>query len=79
MERNQRIVQNIAHVDLGALLPHLRVLLHHQPADVGEEEPSPGVVGISRGLGELVVDTVVADPFVDCVLWVFGHLIVEQD
>lgn len=38
------------------------MLAHQQPADVGEEEPLFGVVGVRVRLGVLVVDAVVPGP-----------------
>ena len=68
MELNEGIVDDIAHVDLDALLHHVRVLLHHQPANVREEEPAVGVVGVRRGLRVLVVHAMVPNPFENGVL-----------
>lgn len=38
------------------------MLAHQQPADVGEEEPPFGIVGVRVRLGELVVDAMVPGP-----------------
>lgn len=49
------------------------MLPHQQPADVGEEEPPFGVVGVRVGLGELVVDAVVPGPLEYVVLVTVGE------
>ena len=62
------ILEQIAAVDSGAAPLHFGVFLHQQPADVGEKEAATRVVRISVRLAELVVDSVVATPFVDIIL-----------
>lgn len=44
------------------------MLFTHQPADVGEEEPTVHVVGISISLRVLVMDSMISGPFVKIVL-----------
>lgn len=68
MELNDRVIQDVAHVKLVTLFDHFRVLVHHQPADVGEEESTIGIVWISRGFRELVVNAMIANPIIEGVL-----------
>lgn len=68
MELHNRILQYITHVEQLALAHHLRVLVHHQPADMCEEEAAIRVVRIGVRLGELVVHAMVAHPIVDRIL-----------
>lgn len=68
MELDHGIGQDIAHVDLLALMEHVRVFVHHQPAAVREPEAPVRVVGVSIGLRVLVVDTMIPHPVEDGVL-----------
>lgn len=58
----------IAHVDLGAIFFHIRVLFAHQPAHVREKETAAGVVRVSIRISKLVMHAVVANPLDDAVL-----------
>lgn len=62
MELHDRILEDVGHVQQLALANHLRMLVHHQPADVRKEEAPIRVVRISVRLGELVVHSMVAHP-----------------
>lgn len=62
LEHHHRVGLQVGQVQLPAFFNHVRMLAHQQPANVGEEEPPLGVVGVRIRLGELVVDTVVPGP-----------------
>lgn len=62
LEHHHRVGLQVGQIQLLAFLDHVRVLAQQQPADVGEEEPPFGVVGVCVGLGEPVVDAVVPGP-----------------
>jgi hypothetical protein len=72
LENDDRVLQNIAHVDGFSAPFDFGMLLAQQPSDVGEKETTAGVVRISVGLAKLVVDAVISAPFVNVVLFVFG-------
>lgn len=59
---------HVAHVYLGSLLDDVGMLADQQPAHVGEEEASFSVVRVGVGVCELVVHSVISDPFVQMVL-----------
>lgn len=60
-----RIVLQIAHVNLSPLFYNLWVFLATQPAHVSEEKSSTRIVWISVGIGEFVVDSVISSPVDD--------------
>lgn len=62
LEHHHRVGLQVGQVQLLAFFDHVRMLAHQQPADVGEEEPPFGIVGVRVRLGELVVDAVVPGP-----------------
>lgn len=68
MELNDRVCQDIAHVDSSALLEDQWVLLQHQPSNVGKEEAAIGVVRIGIGFRVLMMNSMISDPIVKCVL-----------
>lgn len=68
LEHHHFVGLYVAQVQLLALLYHIWVLAHQQPANVGEEKAPHGVVGVCICLGEFVVDTMVPDPLVDVIL-----------
>ena len=63
------ITSDVTDVDQSALGLDLGVFARHQPAAVGEEETTLGVVRVGVGLRVLVVHAVVAHPVDDRVLW----------
>lgn len=68
LESHNRILHNVVHADLTALLDDLGMLSHQQPANVGKEESAVGVVGISVSLRILVVNSMIASPLVNVIL-----------
>lgn len=72
LENDDRVLQNIAHVDGFSAPFDFGMLLAQQPSDVGEKETAAGVVRISVRLAKFVVDAVISAPFVNVVLFVFG-------
>lgn len=54
---------DVAHVHLFAVFLHRRMMLHHQPADVREEEAAISVMRIRASVRESVMRSVDADPF----------------
>lgn len=77
MELDDGIVGDVAEVHFAAVLDHVGVFLHHEPADVRVPEPTVGIVGICRRLRELVVHPMVTNPFVNGVLYmkiIFIHI-----
>lgn len=68
METHHRIGQNVTHIDLSAATQHIRMLQHHKPTDVGEEETAICIVRISIGFRILVMHTMIAHPIVQGVL-----------
>lgn len=79
MELDDRIGEDVAHVDLAALLLDQRMLVHHEPADVRKEEAPVRVVRIGVRLRVFVVHPVVAHPVVDGVLAGHGEAQGEND
>jgi hypothetical protein len=75
LELNNRIGQDVTHVDLFPTSFHLRVFLHHQPSDVREEQSAARVVRVGICLAVLVVDPVVSDPLEEWVLWKYVYKI----
>ena len=59
------ICQKVTTIDHFPAPDHLRVLLAHQPAHVGEEETPFSVVRIGVRLTEFVMNSMVSGPFVD--------------
>ena len=72
LENDDRVLQNIAHVNGFPPSFHFGVLLAQQPADVSEEETASGVVRISISFAKFVVDAVISAPFVNVVLYSGG-------
>lgn len=68
VEADHGISQNVAHVDLATTTKYLRMLQHHQPAHVGEEESPVSIVGIRIRLRVFVMNSMVANPVVQGVL-----------
>lgn len=64
MELNDRVIQDVGHVQHVAFSDYIRVLVHHQPADMGKEETTIAIVWIGISFGEFVVHTVIAHPIV---------------
>ena len=64
LKHDNRIVVQVAQVDLPALGDHLGVLPAQQPTDVAEEKSPVAVVRVGIGVRELVVDPVVPSPLV---------------
>lgn len=62
LEHHHLVGLQVGQVQLPAFFDDVGMLAHQQPADVGEEEPPFGVVGVRVGLRELVVDAVVPGP-----------------
>lgn len=71
MELDDRIRENVAHVDLLSLAHYIRMLVHHQPPTVGEPKATIRVMGISVCFRVFMMHTMVPDPVVNCVL--AGH------
>ena len=68
LEHDDAVLLQVRDVDGAALDEDVRVLAHHQPANVGEAESALGVVRVPVGLRVLVVDAVVTSPFQNVVL-----------
>lgn len=47
LELDHRISKQVSDIQLSPLLDDIRMLAHQQPPNVGEEEASAGIVGIS--------------------------------
>lgn len=62
MEKKSFVVLQIAHVDFRAERLNVRMLLNKQPAHVGKEKSPLRIMGIGISVGELVVNTVIANP-----------------
>jgi len=65
LKHDDRVLMEVAEIQLLPGADHLWVLLDVQPAHVGEEKTAHGVMRISVSLTVLVVDAVVAGPVVD--------------
>lgn len=68
LKHDHRVGLQVFHVDAAALGHDVRMLADHQPAHVREEKPAGRVVRVGVRVGELVMDSVVADPFVYVIL-----------
>lgn len=68
LEADNWILQQVAHLDTGSPDQDVRVLLHHEPAHVTEEESPFRVMRISVCLTELVVNTMITAPLVNVIL-----------
>lgn len=68
LEPDDGVIQQVSEIQFPPLLYDVPVLAHEQPADVGEEEATAGIVRVRVRLGVLVVHTVVSAPLVDVVL-----------
>ena len=62
MKGDNRILQNVGHVDHLTTPQHLGMFRLHEPAHVGEEETSMRVMWVGVCFAELVVHSVVAHP-----------------
>lgn len=60
LESNDGITKEILTGNRTALTDDFRMFAAEQPADMGEEEASGGIVRISIGFRVLVVDTMIA-------------------
>ena len=72
LEHDGGIVEKVGEVEVPPRLDDVWVLLDEEPPHVREEEAPGGVVRVGGGLGELVVDTVVAGPVPDGALVSYG-------
>ena len=72
LEHNNGISSNVIHGNPFPFRVDIPVFLDKQPAHVGKEEPSVGIVGVSVSVGKLMVDSMVPDPFIDVVLQSHG-------
>jgi len=68
LELQKRILVEISEVYVLALGADVWVLFDHEPAHMCEEEPTTSIMGVSLGLGELVVDSVVTGPLDQIIL-----------
>lgn len=68
LEPDDGVVQQVSEIQFSPLLNDVPVLAHEQPADVGEEEATAGVVRVCVRLRVLVVHAVVSAPLVDVIL-----------
>lgn len=68
LPHDHRVGFQVFHIDRTALGGYVRVFADHQPAHVWEEKSSRWVVWVGVSIGELVVNSVVSDPFVYVVL-----------
>lgn len=68
LEHQDWVCEEVWHVYSLALADHIWVFAQHEPANMREEEASVGVVGVCISLAVLVMDSVVASPFVHAVL-----------
>lgn len=55
------------------------MLFHEEPAHVCEKESTIGIVRVGVGLGEFVMDSMIARPFKDTVLECHGLLNRQQE
>lgn len=68
METHHGIGQYVTHIDLSTTTQHIRMLQHHQPANVREEEASICIVRIGVCFRILMMHTMIAYPIVQGVL-----------
>jgi len=68
LETQHRIDIEISEVEEFSFPDNIRMFLTEKPANVSEEKASLSVVGIGRGLWELMVDTVVPTPLNQMIL-----------
>lgn len=68
--------QQVTDINALAFLANLWVFPHKQPAHVGKEEPSLGIVGVCIGFRELVVRTMITGPLNDVILE--GHAVEDS-
>lgn len=68
LEPDNGVVQQVSEIQFSPLLDDVPVFAHEQPADVGEEEATAGVVRVCVRLRVLVVHAVVSAPLVDVIL-----------
>lgn len=68
LPHDDRVSFQVFHVDRATFGGDVRMFAHHQPAHVREEEAAGRVVRVCIRVGELVMDPVVAHPFVYVVL-----------
>lgn len=62
MEHHNRILQQIAVIQLLPFFDHIRVLPHHEPSDVGKEKTPLRVVRVRVGFRVFVMHSVVLHP-----------------
>lgn len=72
LKHDHGVIVEICHVDSLATLYDVRMFLHNEPADVGEEEAPRSIVGVSVSVGVLVMLAVVPDPHPHAVLQTFN-------
>lgn len=77
LEHDDGICFEVREVDGFPETDNVGMFAHHEPADVGEEEASGGVVGVSVGVAVLVVLPVVSDPNVQAVLQITISVILK--
>lgn len=62
LEHDDGIGNQITEVQAFAFLHHIGMFLAQQPANMGEEEATSGIMRIGISFRELVVDTMIAGP-----------------
>lgn len=72
MPDDDGVAVQVGHVDGLAFCLDVRVLPHHEPADMTKEETPRRVVRVGVRVGELVVCAVVADPLINVILEQIG-------
>jgi hypothetical protein len=68
LEQQSRIMLQVTHVDFSSDPLNVRVLFDQKPSTVGKEKSPLRVMGICVGVGELVVHTMISNPFQDVFL-----------
>jgi hypothetical protein len=68
LEQQSRIMLQVTHVDFSPDSFNVRVLFDQKPSTVGKEKSPLGVMWISIGVGELVMNTMITNPFQDVFL-----------
>lgn len=68
VELNNRIGEDVAHINGSSLLKNLGMFVEHQPADMCKEESTVGVMWISVCLRVLVMNSMISHPIVKRVL-----------
>lgn len=67
---DNRVLQEITHVDSFTTSQYLRMFLTKQPAHVSKKESATSVMRISVSFTELVMYTVISAPFINVILFV---------